>query len=175
MIKSAKALSYEAMSELVHSQSRLLAENSFICIAQPELFGPRTEGWPEDSDRWLNIFFEDVRPEHISILPELERQFERSIKVFDESMADRIIEFLIRCHARPTEEKLIVNCSAGISRSGAIVSFAAEIFDIDKQQFRQENASIAPNGMVLYLLRERWNLRSSVLENPRSKYLYRAS
>ncbi|MBX9571913.1 MAG: hypothetical protein K2X77_23675 [Candidatus Obscuribacterales bacterium] len=160
MIQKAKALSYQAMADLVQNRADLLSCNSFVCIAQPHLFGPQTTGWPEDSERWLNVFFEDVRPEHMSMIHELEAQFGRAIRVFNEELADKIIEFLLQCNERKDSEALFVNCAAGVSRSGAIATFAAEIFELDRKQFQKDNPGIAPNGLVLYLLRERWNLRT---------------
>ena len=85
MIVAAKALPYLSMLNLVKCQVDLLDKNSFICIAPPELL-TATEDlvWPGDSEHWMNTFFEDVRPEHLAELPELERQLGRKVEVFDE-------------------------------------------------------------------------------------------
>lgn len=160
MLCSAKALSAEGMKDLLRRQPELLARHSFISVLPPEMREDKNGiKWPDDSDRWLSLFFEDIRPEHLIILPMLEEQMGRQVKRFSESEADRIIDFLLNCNSRTDSEVLYVNCVAGISRSGAIVSFACETFNLDRKQFRRDNPQILPNNLVLYLLRERWLLR----------------
>lgn len=162
VITSAKALSFREMKALMCNRPELLRNNSFVSVTPDSL---RLEDpslvWPADSDRWMSTYFEDVRPEHMAILPRLAEELGRPIVCFDEKIADKIIQFLELCHSRPEPETLYANCIAGVSRSGAIVSFACEAFELDRKAFRNSNQSITPNGMVLYLLRERWQIRQA--------------
>jgi len=155
-------MSFREMKSLLCNRADLLRENCFISVTPESL---RHEDpdlcWPSDSERWLSTYFEDVRPEHMAILPRLQEELGRTIVSFDEKLADKIIQFLELCHARPEKETLYANCVAGVSRSGAIVSFACEAFGLDRVAFRNSNQSITPNGMVLYLLRERWQIRQA--------------
>lgn len=165
MLVAAKALSYEGMKELLRTQQSLLANHSFISVLPKDM---RTNDviWPAESERWMSVFFEDIRPEHTLLIPLLEKQLGRQLIRFGDEQADSIIEFLNNCHRRPKEETLYVNCVAGISRSGAIVSFACEVFNLDRDKFKKDNPYILPNNLVLYLLRERWHMRQS-LSKPR--------
>ncbi len=161
MLTAAKALSYESMKSLLQNQSELLEKNSFISILPPDLQAKEEvkKIWPGDSDRWMSTYFEDVRPEHMHLIPSLEEELGRRFSLFHDEQADRIIEFLSSCHSRQSNETLFVNCVAGVSRSGAIASFACEVFNMDKGNFKRANPTIQPNSLVLYLLRERWELR----------------
>lgn len=159
MFVAARALSFEEMKELITSQRELLTGHSFISIAPEEA---RREGknlrWPANSDRWLSMFFDDVRPEHMNLLPVLEEYHGRPMQLFADDQADEIIRFLKNCQSRPQQEVLYVNCMAGISRSGAIVRFACETFNLDPKKLMIENPQILPNMLVLRLLRKRWKM-----------------
>lgn len=48
--------------------------------------------------------------------------------------------------------KVIINCSAGICRSGAVARFFAENSDIDLEKFHKMNPNIQPNVWVENLL-----------------------
>jgi predicted protein tyrosine phosphatase len=160
MFIAARALSYESMKDLVCNQTELLNQHTFISIAPDSLRAECPEVlWPQNSERWLSLFFDDIRPEHLSFLPLLQEHYGRPLHNFDEELADTIIDFLELSHKRPSEEVLYVNCIAGISRSGAITSFACETFGFDRKKFMQDNPRIMPNNLMLYTLRERWQLR----------------
>jgi predicted protein tyrosine phosphatase len=162
MLTAAKALSYENMKDLLRNQKQLLPGNSFISIVPEDVRQEDTDVcWPQNSDRWLSMFFDDIRPEHLPLLPVLEEYYGRQLLLFGEQHADQIIKFLKQCHSRPQVETLYVNCMAGISRSGAIASFACETFNLDRKQFLKDNPQILPNNLVLYLLRERWPLNNN--------------
>ncbi|MHB8833318.1 MAG: hypothetical protein ACYC9V_09105 [Desulfobacteria bacterium] len=53
--------------------------------------------------------------------------------LFDDRMADRIIDWLYRVDDRV--EEIIVHCSAGISRSAAVARFVAERYGIEEFDF----------------------------------------
>lgn len=162
MITAARALSCEGMKNLLRKQPELLPHHTFISVL-PDTMRKEETGltWPQNSERWLSMFFEDIRPEHLPLLPILEDQFGKNLVRFNETHADAIVTFLENCHARPEQEILYTNCVAGISRSGAIASFAVEVFNLDRKAFHRENPQILPNNLVLYLLRERWSLRQN--------------
>ncbi len=165
MLCSAKALSAEGIKDILRSKTELLHKHSFISILPEDMRKSAADiDWPQNSDRWLSMYFEDIRPEHLLLLPMLEEQLGRRLSRFNEDDADKIIDFLERCQHRPENETLYVNCVAGISRSGAIVSFACEIFEFDRKAFKRANPQILPNNLVLYLLRERWQLRNAMLQ-----------
>lgn len=70
--------------------------------------------------------------------------------LFSEEDAVKVIEFL-------TEkvydgDNLLVHCFAGISRSGAVGTFARELYGLDYDSFLRMNRQIVPNRHVLSTL-----------------------
>jgi predicted protein tyrosine phosphatase len=162
MITHAKALSYRAMQALVAQQPELLATNCFVSILVSAT-KPHERIFAEDTPRTITLFFDDITTYWEQRLTRSElAQFRR----FSERDADRIVEFLLSCQARPEAETLFVNCAAGTSRSGAVVSFAREVFGLDEKQFSQDNPTIRPNDLMLPILRNRWQLRHGAASGP---------
>lgn len=64
----------------------------------------------------------------------------------------KIVDFI---NKHKDKSVFIVHCSAGISRSGAVVIFLYDKFlsEIDKEQFRRENKYIRPNLYILNRLK----------------------
>jgi predicted protein tyrosine phosphatase len=63
----------------------------------------------------------------------------------------KIINFI---NLHNSKSHFIVHCSAGISRSGAVVRYISEKFnDIDIDYFKKENKQIQPNLFILNRLR----------------------
>lgn len=73
--------------------------------------------------------------------------------LFDEDMADKVIEFLERVKAADDGKDLLIHCMAGVSRSGAVGTFAREFLDLDYEEFTRDNPHICPNPLVMKLLR----------------------
>lgn len=74
------------------------------------------------------------------------------LKPSDEEL-QRIVDFV---NKNKDKKSFIVHCSAGISRSGAVVTYISEKFrdEVDIQQFRKDNKLIQPNLYILNRLRE---------------------
>lgn len=75
---------------------------------------------------------------------------------FTEKHAAEIVEFLDRWKGVEEDYNLNVNCMAGISRSGAVATFACEYLELDMEHFRNENSWIQPNAYILAMLRRRF-------------------
>jgi len=71
--------------------------------------------------------------------------------LFSITDAQRIVDFLdvIR---ETDDDALIIHCDAGISRSGAIGTFACDYFGLDYNEFMRENPYLLSNGYVLRML-----------------------
>jgi predicted protein tyrosine phosphatase len=67
--------------------------------------------------------------------------------------AHELFSFLAKVHADPAEIELHVHCEAGVSRSGAVVTFVQEWLRLDYDEFRRMNPQIVPNLHVLKQLR----------------------
>ena len=77
---------------------------------------------------------------------------------FNAGHAFRIIDFL-----RKMDQTLplVINCHAGISRSGAIGTFACKYFGLDYSDFSMENRHIIPNSFILKILETEAELQGS--------------
>ena len=70
--------------------------------------------------------------------------------------ADKIRTFLdsLKTASDPdSRDLLIVQCTMGISRSGAVATFAADFLNVDRLRFQQINRGIRPNFHVLSTLK----------------------
>lgn len=106
--------------------------------------------------------FADKHPNTISetfddTSPNIESYFERKRRsnvVFDKDMARRLVTFI---ETIPEDaESVLIHCSAGISRSGAIGYYIANKFGLI-EQYVKENPQISPNPWVLELMLEASN------------------
>jgi len=84
----------------------------------------------------LTLLFGDADPDR-----------ERVQYPFLKCQAEHIQRFLKEMHEKQKEMMLVVHCDAGISRSGAVATFASNLFDIP---FKDEY--IKPNTYVLRML-----------------------
>lgn len=78
-------------------------------------------------------------------------------KYMDHHQAERIVAMIHRLVCDEKDFKLFVNCSAGIARSGAIVTFAHAFSSMKDTHFVAENPHIKPNWWVLMKLIEVWH------------------
>ena len=102
-------------------------------------------GIPLDGDNILKLQFDDVRE-----LPAVRR------RPFDQVMAERILDFILGCNP---SKPLFINCSAGISRSGAVGDvlnrFANTVLTDncdDFQLFYRNHPQLDPNPLVKDIL-----------------------
>jgi len=114
--------------------------NNFINIRNSRSIDPN-RGVPVNGPHILKLQFDDVRE-----LPAVRRL------PFDEKMAESILDFIMRCDlSRP----LYVNCSAGISRSGAVGESLNRFInqmrlknEADYRQFFLNNPQIDANPLI---------------------------
>lgn len=71
--------------------------------------------------------------------------------LFEVEHAKKIVSFLDGLKDRPGNETLVVHCDAGISRSGAVGSFASDYFGLNYEEFKKMNR-VLPNYHVRRLL-----------------------
>jgi predicted protein tyrosine phosphatase len=151
MIKRVYAISYSRMKEFIAEDPKALDKHGFVSIIDQR--GIRI--FDEDKPSVITLFFDDVRPNSAF----LERD-EVPVTLFAWEHAERIIEFLVEFHARPTEDILYVNCGAGVSRSGAVITFVRDLYDLDHVQFDADNPQIFPNSWILETLEKCWKERA---------------
>lgn len=73
--------------------------------------------------------------------------------LFNKDHANQIISFLDAAKLDIADSVLVIHCQAGISRSGAVGTFACDYCDLDYNKFMKDNPDIFSNQYVLNLLR----------------------
>lgn len=73
--------------------------------------------------------------------------------VFDVEHAKKIIGFIDKIQKDNRDVTLVIHCHAGISRSGAVGTFACDYCGLDYNKFLKNNPGILPNHHILGLLR----------------------
>ena len=101
----------------------------------------------KDTSNVLNLLFEDITED----LWTKTMGKDVLMKAFTKDQGLKVIEFL---NKHKDKETLIIHCAAGISRSGAIGTFAAEYFNVDLEKFNELNPHIHPNSLVITTLRK---------------------
>ena len=148
MIRRVFALSYYRMLDLSQTNRAALEQHGFISIID----GCGVRIFQEDSPRVITLFLDDICPAEAKL-----KLDDRDLTLFTEEHASRIIDFILAFNKSQTDDMLYVNCMAGISRSGAVVTFVRDLYDLDLAQFEQDNPGIGPNPHVLQLLEHCWS------------------
>jgi predicted protein tyrosine phosphatase len=97
----------------------------------------------------LSLNFWDITNEHYD---NLKIKFP-NVKLFCKKHAQKVIEFLDILKNDPNDSILAIHCSAGISRSGAVGTFACDYLGLDYNTFLKDNPYIMANPYVLRILR----------------------
>ena len=144
MITSITCLSYEGMLERA-KHYRIPANVFVVSIVDPE----EAPIFAADTDRIITLRFHDLDPEW-PVDPE--RDPRPSYVFMNEEDAKRIVNHVVKFHEHPEPWELLVNCMAGISRSGAVGTFVQRVVGIPAEQFLTQNTGLRPNPYVLKLL-----------------------
>lgn len=126
----------------------------FISVNEPEF----PEGEPyfkKEHKNVLTLHFHDTDDSFSKEIINMQGDYAIS-QLFTEEMAQKVINLLQ--YAKDTNVKsVIVHCTAGISRSGAIASFARDFFNAPPyEEFKRENWRIVPNSLVTAKLINTW-------------------
>jgi predicted protein tyrosine phosphatase len=95
----------------------------------------------------LSLCFGDYTKAQYIYYTDKYKSASRHVNVMTDKDAHKIVTFLKNLKKIPEIELLIIQCKAGISRSGAVGLFAGEVFGIDINKFRLEN-NIKPNHYI---------------------------
>jgi len=74
--------------------------------------------------------------------------------LFRKGQAKQIVEMIKHIQEEKEDSVLVAHCSAGISRSGAVGTFACDYCRLDYNGFMKQNPSLMANPHVLSLLRK---------------------
>jgi len=144
VITSVTCLSYEGMLERA-KHYRIPANVFVVSIVDPE----EAPIFAADTDRIITLRFHDLDPEWPV---DQERDPRPSYVLMNEDHAKRIVDRVLKFHEHPAPWELLVNCMAGISRSGAVGTFVQRVAGIPAEQFLTQNTGLRPNPYVLKLL-----------------------
>lgn len=119
--------------------------NSYDKVWIISVMNPEDEPLVKPSEHCLPLHFHDVDDEE-----------EMHFKLFNREMAHEVVAFLKKANADEGRNLLVVNCHAGVSRSGAISLFARGVFGLDYSEWRRDNPQVEPNLLVTRLLIAAW-------------------
>ena len=112
MITTVTVLSYEAMRERAR-HDRIPATACVVSIVDPE----EAPIFEQDTERIITVRFHDLDPEW-PVNTDLDPKY-----VFMSAEdAKRIVDHVLKFHDHPAPWAFLVNCMAGISRSGAVAT-----------------------------------------------------
>jgi predicted protein tyrosine phosphatase len=143
MIERVFVLPKLLLQRIVAQHPSLLDAHFVISICDPGEERPL----PDEHSHLLNLTFCDIAPEDI---PEAQRQRFPAMSPED---AGNVVGALRRWQEMDLRGNLIVQCHAGISRSGAVGSFANELFGLSSEQFQKQHPWVEPHPHVFNLLR----------------------
>lgn len=101
--------------------------------------------------KWTEAQFSDLTKKQYNEIMTQENPPDYLI-LFDEEKALEIIKFLNSIKHDNDIDALIINCAAGVSRSGAVGLFACRYLNLDEKSFMKDNHGIHPNQFVLETL-----------------------
>jgi len=111
----------------------------------------------------ISLNFADITAEHYK---EMKDHYEANGQacnaiLFNEDHAKEIVQFVKDVHADKESVVLVAHCYAGISRSGAVGTFANDYAQLDYQKFMDLNPYIMSNPHILSLLRRKADMTPS--------------
>lgn len=138
-----KILCREGMEDLLKANPDLLDNNYLI--------GVHDSGNNLDY-KWCNPILKDKHDHYLSLcFSDVDYKINWMTIPFNKNMAKEVIKFLDKIEVKE-DNILYVHCAAGVSRSGAIGTFARKYFKLDYNEFKRMNPQIVPNTLVTKLL-----------------------
>ena len=141
MINRVRAVCYNEMQD---DWRRHLADPHTYLVSVIDSKG--TTILPLDAPRSITLRFDDIMAG--------ERKSFDWERVMTAEQAAMLVNFLDEVHEKTKPCTVVINCTAGVSRSGAIATFCLERYKLFGVRFRVENPNIDPNKYVLRLLHE---------------------
>ena len=135
----------------VEQQDRIL----FISINEQEdnLTPDYHPYFPEDKANVKVMYFSDV--ERDMEVTKLDNSGDKiMVYAMTKEQAADLYHFIK--HNIKGKEAVLIHCTAGVSRSGAIASFIQDFVSGSWQLFKQDNPQIQPNAHVYRLLHDEW-------------------
>jgi len=156
MIKDIRVLSRRAIEETIQSLGQNFPYKKWHLIS---IYG----GWDDvlltpDSKAIMMHFglqdgislnFWDITP---SSYTRIKKRYPEAI-LFHQTLAKIIVDFIEQLHKSEEDTNLIIHCTAGISRSGAVGTFASDYIGNSYDDFISDNPYVMANPYVLRILK----------------------
>lgn len=104
-----------------------------------------------DKSNVINLTFSDL--EEDKELPVLGENRTELFKAMTPEQASALYKFI---KANKDKEAVLIHCTAGVARSGAVGAFINDFTGGDYLEFKRNNPNIQPNPHVYNLLRKEW-------------------
>lgn len=141
-----KVINRVAMENVVYDPEKV---DRFYIIS---IYGDGMKPFDIHSQDFLQLNFDDIEEKEYSSIKEKYPE----LVLFNEGHAKQIMDFLIKIRKEHKKKLLLINCYAGISRSGAVGKFANEYFNEknkkDYIKFFDLNQQIKPNHYIYSIL-----------------------
>lgn len=106
----------------------------------------------EDTRESIGLQFDDAEPPRDPREP-----ISPAMCLFNTEHALKICELIYQAHYMDHGKNLLlVNCAAGVSRSGAVSEFTRMVCNIPYQHWKRLNAQVIPNVYIKKILIETW-------------------
>lgn len=157
-IVATKAVPFEEMLGFVmglQTPLRKFVQENFEKVWIVSITDPHIPSlFKNDRPNAISLKFHDSYPPNEKDEEWIKEYYKNNIVLFNEQDAKRIINFILKANSsfESSKDLLLVNCMMGIARSGAVVSFAKELFGLNSREFEAMNPQIRPNNFVLQTL-----------------------
>ena len=124
---------------ITSAKKRLLNTDEMLALFEPNL------------KMTLPLVFGDISAKTIKNMSDEDKSKECHT-LFDKEMAESVIKFVDKVKDDGIKI-LVVNCEAGVSRSGAIATWTVDYLGLNYEKFRRKNPHIYPNTYVMSILK----------------------
>lgn len=101
-------------------------------------------------EKILSLDFSDLTEKQYEEVKNSEQQkFKEEFKLFSDEQSRFIINFVSQIKSDKSYKALVVHCSAGISRSGAVGLWASRFLNLKENDFWFHNPTVYPNSYIL--------------------------
>ena len=134
------------MREQGITDSNIESYEIYAFISILDVAGLDCEGYfDRDHDNLLTLHFGDYG--------EPDEDFPPGAGHFSVKQANKIIDYVEK---HKDKQIMIVHCTAGISRSGAVAAFINDLYGNSYKEFFNDNRQVQPNSYVSRILREQY-------------------
>ena len=114
----------------------------------------------------ISLCFSDTTSENVEYLKKTRPGYDfTNMILFSDEQAKQTVEFIDKWNDDPEDIILIAHCDAGISRSGAVGTYACDRCRLGYSDFIRENRQVMPNHMVLRMLGDKAGMNGSAFED----------